>query len=373
MFLKILSKVDLKKIKLLYTIPNFNTAGSGKVLYDLVKGLDSERFDIAIACNHNKGSFFKEVEALGLPIYIIESTVPLRPYHNLLFRIKPFKNFIKGHQFDVVHSWHWSSDWTEALAARMSGVKWLYTKKAMGFNKHWNIRSYLANFIVTINNEMQAYFPNKKQQALIPLGIDTEYYNPENVAAITRDNSNGFNIITVANLVPVKGIQILIRAVHKLNDIAVKLTVLGDYENDYGKEMVALRNRLGMQDQVQFLGKKLDVRPYIAASDLYVIPTLDEGRKEGMPMALVEAMCMGVPVLGSNITGINFVLKDFENLLFQAGNVAVLASKIQSIRFLSNQDRTNLGTELRTYCIKHFSLHPFIEAHENLYVKLANT
>ena len=363
-----------RKIKILYTIPNFNTAGSGKVLYDLVNGLDSVRFDIAIACNHKKGFFFKEVEALDLPIYIIESTVPLRPYYNLLFRIKPFKNFLKEHKFDIVHSWHWSSDWTEALAVRMSGAKWLYTKKAMGFNnKHWKIRSYLANFIVTINNEMQAYFPNKKQQALIPLGIDTEYYDSEKVNTKTPITSTEFNMITVANLVPVKGIQILIKAVHKLNDKAIKLTIVGDHENDYGKEMVALRDRLEMQSQVFFLGKQLDVRPYISASDLYVIPTLDEGRKEGMPMALVEAMCMGISVLGSNITGINFVLKDFENLLFQAGNVEALASKIQAIRSLSVQDRSNLGTELRTYCIKHFSLHPFIEAHENLYLKLANS
>ena len=362
-----------KIIKILYTIPNFNTAGSGKVLYDLAKGLDSERFEVSIACNHNKGSFFKEVEALGLPIYIIDSTVPLRPYYSLFLRIRPFKNFVKSHQFDIVHSWHWSSDWTEALATRLLGVKWLYTKKAMGFNnKHWKIRSYLASFIVTINNEMNAYFPNKKQQALIPLGIDTDYYNSNLFKVKTPVVTDEFHIITVANLVPVKGIQILINAVHKLNDSNVKLTVLGDYDSDYGKDMVVLKDRLGMHQQVRFLGKKLDVRPDIAAADLYVIPTLDEGRKEGMPMALVEAMCMAIPVLGSNITGINFVLKDFDNLLFQPENIEELALKINEIRLLSVEDKTSLGTSLRNYCMSHFSLQSFIEAHETLYLKLVD-
>jgi glycosyltransferase involved in cell wall biosynthesis len=362
----------LKKIRILYTIPNFNTAGSGKVLYDLAKGLDSERFEVSIACNHNRGELFERVNALGLPINLINSTVPLRPYHSFFSRIGNFKKFIKANEFNIVHSWHWSSDWTEAVAVRMAGVKWLYTKKAMGFNnKHWVIRSYLANFIITINDEMQAYFPNKRQQALIPLGIDTGYYNCELFEAKASVDANKFHIITVANLVPVKGIEVLIEAVHKLKDTTVALTIVGDYDNEYGQALVALRDRLDMQEQVQFLGKQLDVRPYIAAADLYVIPTLDEGRKEGMPMALVEAMCMNTMVLGSNITGINFVLKDFDNLLFEPGSTEALALKIEAIRILSVQDKIKLGASLRDYCVKHFSLQTFIEAHETLYLELA--
>ena len=50
------------KIKILFTIPNFDTSGSGKVVYDLAKNLDKEKFDISIACRNNKGVFFKEIE-----------------------------------------------------------------------------------------------------------------------------------------------------------------------------------------------------------------------------------------------------------------------------------------------------------------------
>jgi glycosyltransferase involved in cell wall biosynthesis len=361
----------LKKIRILYTIPNFNTAGSGKVVYDLAKGLDKNRFDISIACRHNKGKLFDEVKALGLPIYLIQSTVPLVPYYNLLLRVKPFKNFIKEHQFDIVHSWHWSSDWTEALAARMAGVKWLYTKKAMGFyNLHWKIRSYLADFIITINEEMRDYFPYKKRQALIPLGIDTNYYDSKLVKEKKSFHRDEFHVITVANLVPVKGVQILIRAIHMLNDHSIKLTILGDYHNDYGAVLNALSDELGMQNQVFFVGKQLDVRPFLAASDLYVIPTLDEGRKEGMPMALVEAMAMGVPVLGSDISGINYVLKDFPELLFKASDIKLLSAKIELLYQKNHVERSLMGKALRDYCETHFSMEVFINAHEQLYLKL---
>lgn len=363
--------MENRRIRILFTISNFHTAGSGKVVYDLVNGLNQQQFDIAIACGSNQGEFFKEVEKLGVPIHIFETKTPYRPYMTLPSRIWKISKFYKNHQFDIIHSWQWSSDWTEALAARLIGTPWLYTKKAMGANnKHWRIKNYLANFIVTINDEMRDYFPNKKQQALIPIGIDTDYYNPKAVHNVLDVGPSCFHIITVANLVPVKGLEVLLKAIKILDDSKLQLTVLGDHGNTYGQHMVALSREMGLGEQVTFIGKRMDVRAYIAASNLYVIPTLDEGRKEGMPMALVEAMSMGVPVIGSNITGIKFVLQDFKELLFQAGDAKALALKISEIQALTRNERQELGESLRLYCKTHFTMETFIKAHENLYKTL---
>lgn len=360
----------MSKTKILYTIPNFDTAGSGKVVYDLVKGLDRDKLEVEVACSSNRGVFFKEIESLGIPIHIFETTTSYRPFSTLFSRIKAIKHFLKNNEYDIVHSWHWSSDWTEALAARWAGAKWIYTKKAMSWgNKHWKIRSFLANFIITINDEMRDYFPNKKNQKLIPLGIDTNYYNPELFKKDAIQNDT-FNIITVANLVPVKGVEVLIKAIKYLNNPTIKLTVLGDNANEYGSYLTTLCEELNLERQMLFLGKKPDVRPYITASDIYVIPTLNEGRREGMPMALVEAMCLGVPVLGSNISGINFVLKDFKNLLFEAGNEIELSEKILRVKKLSEQERIKVGNKLREYVLENFNYEKFIEAHQKLYNEL---
>src|SRR5690606_25915991 len=97
---------------------------------------------------------------------------------------------------------------------------------------------------------------------------------------------------------------------------------------------------------------------------------LNEGRKEGMPMALVEAMCMAIPVLGSDISGINFVLGDFPNLLFQAGSSLELKDKLMAIQDMSKEERKSIGISLRNYCLSHFSMDTFISEHENLYKSL---
>ena len=122
----------MKRIKILYTIPNFDTAGSGKVVYDLVKYLDREKFAPEICCFHNKGKFFTEVEKLGVPIHIFNVTTEYKPLVTFLFRVWKIRKFFKKHQFDIIHSWHWSSDFSEPLAAKLTGIPFVYTKKAMG-------------------------------------------------------------------------------------------------------------------------------------------------------------------------------------------------------------------------------------------------
>lgn len=355
-----------QKIKILYTIPNFNTAGSGKVLYDLAKNLNKEKFEVHIACLHNKGTFFQEVKALGLPIHFIETTCVVKPYWSILKRVKPYKQFIKQNKFDIVHSWHWSSDWTETLAVRLGGAQFVYTKKAMTWgNIHWKIRSCLSSFIITINEEMRNYFPNKKAQKLIPLGLDTDYYSPEHFSK--KNNLGKFKIITVANLVPVKGIEVLIEAVISLNSSIVELSILGDDSNDYANKLKQKVKNLNKEEQIHFLGKHTDVRPFLAESDLYVIPS----QKEGMPMALVEAMSMAVPVLGSDISGIKFVLKDFKELLFEANNVNELAQKINSFSCKTDKEKATICQKLRNYVVDNFSMEKFISEHESLYYSLA--
>ncbi len=356
----------MKKIKILYTIPNFDTAGSGKVLYDLAKGLDKDKFEVHIACSHNKGVFFNEVEKLALPIHIIQTTCNPKPYFTLYNRLYTFKNFLKQNHFDIVHSWNWSSDWTEILATRLAGAKYIYTKKAMNWgNIHWKIKSYFANFIITINTEMVSFFPYKKNQKLIPIGVKTDFFN-KNLFQKTTNNDTVFKIITVANLVPVKAIEQIIYAINKLKNPTIQFEIIGDKQTDYAKELQELTNRLNLQNQIIFLGKHLDVRPFLSNANLYIISS----KSEGMPMALVEAMCMELPVLGSNVKGINFVLNSFPEFLFDSNNSKELPIKIEKMMQKTELERAVIGADLKKFCEENFSMENFIVKHQNLYKKI---
>ena len=64
----------LEKKIILFTIPNFHTAGSGKALLNIAMRLDRRYFEPHIACFHDKGSFFNVVKNSGIPIHIFQFT-----------------------------------------------------------------------------------------------------------------------------------------------------------------------------------------------------------------------------------------------------------------------------------------------------------
>lgn len=362
-----------KRIKILFTIPNFDTAGSGKVVYDLVKGLDKSRFEPEICCFHDKGAFFETVKTLGVPIHLFHFTTPYRPMFSFPFRVFTISRFFKKHRFDLIHSWHWSSDISEPLAAKLAGIPFVYTKKAMGWgSKYWTYRSQLSSKIITINDDMvNAYFSKSLSKVEpIALGIDTHYFQPNLSFDLNRTQlqikSTDFVILTVANLVAVKGIEILIQAVQQLNQDSLQLLIVGAYDNDYGQWLKETYE----SETVRFFGKQMDVRSYLDLADVFVIPTKDEGRKEGLPIAPLEAMALGKIVIGSNISGIKDILKFFPNQLFEASNVEDLKAKLEYVIQLNKVDRQHLEQQMVAHVQTHYEMDQFINKHEALYKTL---
>lgn len=358
------------RIKILFTIPNFDTAGSGKVVYDLVKGLDKTVFEPEICCFHNKGSFFKTVKQLGTKIHLFQFATSYRPFITFPFRVLKIYKFFKQHQFDIIHSWHWSSDISEPLAAKLAGIPFVYTKKAMGWgNRSWIWRSKLSIKIITINDDMMLQFFSKMKYKVvqIPLGVDVDYFRPLPKSYVTperiRVEKTDFVIVSVANLVPVKGIEILLQAVQQLEDKSIKVFIIGNDKSSYGD---ALKEAF-KDDNIHFLGKQLDIRPYLALADIFVIPTKDEGRKEGLPIAPLEAMASARIVLGADVSGIKDILKGFPDFLFLADDITDLIEKIKNVKDLSLNEREAIANAMRLYVERYLSLDECIKNHDKFY------
>ncbi|MCF1191226.1 glycosyltransferase [Mangrovimonas sp. AS39] len=364
-----------KPIKILFTIPNFDTAGSGKVVYDLVKGVDRNLFEPHIACHHDRGAFFNEVKGLGVPIHIVEFSTTYRPFSTFPLRLLKIIRFFKREQFDLIHSWHWSSDISEPLAAKWAGIPFIYTKKAMGWgNRAWRWRSQLSTQIITINRDMEKGIlaPYKDKLRYMPLGVDLQRFQP---LARTRSTPLGhryqeddFVIVSIANLAPVKGIEVLLEAVRMLEDTQIQVLIVGDHHNAYGR---ALKETYS-STQVHFIPKQLDIRPYLAVADLFVIPTKDEGRKEGLPIAPMEAMACGKIVVGSDISGIKDILNKYPQCLFEPNNIENLKKILEKIKLMEHDEKIQLGKRMSEFIKENFSVNQFIKSHESLYVSLYN-
>ena len=378
-FLSFYLEKKLIKLKILFTIPNFDTAGSGKALLNIAKNLDKNIFEPHICCAHDKGSFFEFVKKSGIPVHFYSS------YHNMIPRLKGlFMTFKLAFYFyrlkiDLIHSFHYGPDYSEALASRIAGIPWVYTKKNMnwgGRSKNgWYLRTFLASHVLVQNRDMIIeFFSNSKKMTLVPRSVDTTEFIKINKDKKTLEkhniSKNNKVILCVANLHPAKGVEVLIKAFNicSLIDNNLKLVIAGDCNNQYGKSLIKLSKDSSFSSNIIFTGKVNNILDYYSIAHLFVLPTLKEGRREGSPVSLLEAIACGNSVLGSSVSGIKDILEKFPDSLFESGNIAELSNKI-NIRFSTIKNKI-LDGRIRNHIIKNYDIQVETKKHEYIYKKI---
>jgi glycosyltransferase involved in cell wall biosynthesis len=137
---------------------------------------------------------------------------------------------------------------------------------------------------------------------------------------------------TVALFRPRKGIEVLLEALARLSasGVAVRLHAVGPFESpEYEREVHDLVKKLGLSEQVCWVGFTQDVAAEFQKMNVFVLPSL---YGEGMPMVVLEAMAFGLPVVGTRVEGIPEVVRDGqEGVLADPGSVNGLADAIGSI------------------------------------------
>ena len=368
-----------KKIKIGYSIPNFDTAGSGKALLKIATKLDRNIFEPHIICMHSRGAFFKEVEKSGIPIHIIQYTTPMKPYiKGFLYSFKIAKQ-LKKIGLDIIHSFHYSADYSEPLASKIAGIKWIYTKKNMNWGgssaNSWKIRTFLANHVIYQNTDMKKnFFPKLKKTTLISRGVDINEFYPaeknENLLNKHQINATDRLIVIVANLVPLKGVDLLIKAFQDskvyLNDW--KLLIVGDNNNKYGKELQQLVKEKELTSKIIFVGKVLNVKEYLNLAEIFVLPTIFKG--EGSPVALLEAMATGLCVLGSNLPGIKDQLSKYENHLVEAGNLKKWTDTIEAYCNNTVEVNAKFGKQFLNQILNEYTLEKEVVKTEQVYLNV---
>lgn len=146
-----------------------------------------------------------------------------------------------------------------------------------------------------------------------------------------------FVVGCVARLTPVKGQAVLLRAMAELcaRFPALRLLLVGDGEDRVALQARARRSDLG--GKVIFAGAGADVRTSLAAMDLFVLPSLNEGQGR----AVVEAMAAGLPVVASRVGGLREVLDDGRaGSLVSPGDPTDLAAAIEELMTVPHRAAT---------------------------------
>ena len=161
-----------------------------------------------------------------------------------------------------------------------------------------------------------------------------------------------------------KGLPLLLQALASPGMERVKLLVVGgeaDLVARYGGEA---KNQLG--DRVKFVGKQADVRPYLWSSDVFVFPSL----YETFSLVTYEAAASGLPIVVSQLYGVEDLLVDGENGFQIATSVAGVRNGLERILTLSETERHAMGQRARL-AASAVSTEHFVDAWRAFYLRLS--
>ena len=363
------------KWKILFTIPNFDTAGSGRALLNIIKHLDKNYFEAHISCSHSRGELFKEIINSQIPYYLHQNQVEMVPRIRGLKRCYRLSRFFKNLNIDLIHSFHYGPDYSEALSAKLAGIPWVYTKKNMnwgGKSKNgWKLRSMLSSHIFFQNIDMKnLFFNGYKNISFVSRGVDVKKFFPskKNTYLVNKYDiqQNEKVILTVANLSPIKGIDILIKSFTKLSykHNFIRLFIVGHKDSSYGRSMELEAENSPFSSKIHFTGKVNDVIKYYSIADIFVLPTISKG--EGCPVSLLEAMACDIPSIASNVSGIKDIMSPFPELLFSANKSDHLAEKVEGIIKGEGKEKNIY----REHIINNYNINMEVSNHEKIYRNL---
>lgn len=250
---------------------------------------------------------------------------------------------VKAKNFDLVHAHTPRSALIGQAVARKLDVPFVYhvhspaRRDTEYLARNWingTIEEKLvlprADKIITVSESLRDYLQERgitrKRISVIPNGV------PMEVDAFQWKPPQGDWVIgSVALFRPRKGVEILLKALAILRDRNVPATVklIGGFETDsYERAVRTLAAELGIGPYVRFHGFTRDVTEEIRNLSLFTLPSL---YGEGMPMVLLEAMSVGLPVVASDIEGIPEVLHGGVGKLVPPGKERDLADAIQSL------------------------------------------
>ncbi len=325
--------------------------GTRQYLMDACLGLPRERFrQTAVVSLRREPAFQRDVEALRQAGVAVEVVDMGREIHlrDDLRALRELQQYFERHPFDIIHTHSSKAGMLGRLAAWRAGNPAVRVHSPHAFAFVMRVPRmrrllYLAlerlagrltdMLVCTCESELKVAVRSRivppGRVAVVRIGVDLREFHPEADVREMRaalELPNRHRVVgTVGALVEQKGHEFLVEAAPLVLEQMPHTTFLLIGDGPLREPLEARATELGIGRRMRFLGHRDDVGRVLPALDLFVLPSL----WEGLPYALIEAMAVGVPVVGSDIAGIADVIRSRETgWLAPVGSVEGLADAI---------------------------------------------
>jgi glycosyltransferase involved in cell wall biosynthesis len=304
-------------LRVVLLIDDLRIGGAQRVIAQEARALHPERvvFQVVALAEHSGPSFAPDLAARSVPVSYAPGRGLLDPR-----RIANLAQLLRGWRPDLVHTHLTYANVAGSIAARLARRRVIASLHNVDVNQHkhaaakrWieacTLRWAADRIVVVAEGARKLAARNYRLPAgrlvTLPNALDPatvrlpQEYDPSAMRRALGVEPGQPLISVVARLDPSKGHDILFQAAIALRSrhAGARYLLIGA-----GAAESVLRrqaDRLGLSGHVAFLGVRHDVPAILAASDLFVLPS----RNEGLSQALLEAMALGTPVVATDVGG----------------------------------------------------------------------
>lgn len=292
------------------------------------------------------------------------------PVHSLTCRgridpkaILTLRRILKAEKFDIVHAFSGRGLSNMLFASYGMPVKRVAYRGTMGHLSRLDPTSWISHLnpglhkIICVSHAVEGYLAERglpgEKLITIHKGHNVSWYDAATDAELSDFGipPGSFVVGCVANMRPVKGVDVLVRAMNHLPfPSPVHLLLVGEVRDD---KITNLTQASKFKDQIHFTGFRADAPAVIAKCQAFVMPSI---KREGLPKALIEAMIKSVPSIVTRVGGMPEIVTDgVEGFVVPPSDPKAIAEAIQKL--VSNPEiRTQFSTAARERIISNFNI-----------------
>lgn len=366
--------------------PNLDIGGAQETIRGLAKYFPRKGIDVVV-CSFRDGELRREIEDLNVPVEIVpdrkHSAVALPLFiAEMVRRRKNLLELCENHRVTAVQTQGLGSLdflamtlaprvavwWTIQNAAfqlrpeHLPRFPWLFKAKRLTHRVLYWLGHSLVSGVIAVSPETaesySSYSARRQRIFTVPNAVDTEMYpapvdRPEKRSGIGIGPDETLAIM-VATFKSQKGHRYLVSALDMVADDFPDLRVALVGDGELRAQIETMVRDLGLEHRFLFLGSRRDVPELLAASDLFILPSL----WEGLSVALLEAMASEVPVIATDVSGTRSLIVDGETgLLVPPGDAVALAAAMRSLA----SDATIRTRRARRLVIDEYSVDTQVE------------
>ncbi|MBE3576270.1 MAG: glycosyltransferase [Limnochordales bacterium] len=366
-----------RRPRVLYVIPNFGSGGAERIVSSLIVGIDRSRYDVAAVSLFGRTTtdVQEAIDRASVPVWYLGKHVGFDP--RMYWRLS---RVLREYRPDIVHTHKYvlrylfpflfgRHDWIVVHTVHNVPEKEV-DRIGLLIHRICFSRGVVPVAIASRVAEGLKELYKINEPVVIPNGIDVHAYRSLRGMRNQWRQELGLSseeivFVCVASLRPQKNHRLLLRAFARVVAQAPHARLLLAGDGPERPQLESLASELGVSSRVSFLGFRRDTPKVLCASDVFVLAS----DWEGNPLAVMEAMAAGKPVIATAVGGVPELIEDGRSgILIRAGDEGALVRAM--VQLTNSAVREAMGRSAEERASARFSAKGMIDGYELLYERL---